>query len=335
MTNENYPYEIKVVEMEVEGTAHKFPVIVRVGPKGYVFPENFKHAAADIYNMEIRSSDVFVDSFPRSGTTWTQDMVWLIVSDLDYERALNIPLTERYAFLEFFSNFDNEIKNKLFDANKDDEAKLKQMELIFKPATEILETTPSPRFIKTHLPLSLMPRKALEAKIVYVARDPRDAIVSLYHLINSMRFMNLDVDFKSFWKTVLNNSQPWTPYFDNVKEAWEKRDHPNMLFLFYEDMRKDLPSVVRRVSDFFGKKYNEEEIARLCDHLSFDNFKKNSSVNYDLMKELGLMYADKDFIRKGKTGGWRDYFDEEMTAEADKWIEENLRDTDLRFPSMQ
>ncbi|XP_022120487.2 sulfotransferase 1B1 [Pieris rapae] len=335
MTNEKYPYEIKVVKMEVEGTAHKFPVIVRVGPKGYVFPENFQHAAVDIYNMEVRPSDVFVASFPRSGTTWTQDMVWLIVSNLDYERALKVPLTERYAFLEFFSNFDDELKKKLFDAKKDDEAKLKELELILTPATEILETTPSPRFIKTHLPLSLMPRKALEAKVVYVARDPRDAIVSLYHLVNSMRFMNLDGDFKAFWKTVLNNSQPWTPYFDHVKEAWEMRHHPNMLFLFYEDMRKDLPSVVRRVSHFFGKKYNEEEIARLCDHLSFENFKKNPSVNYDLMKELGFMYADKDFIRKGKSGGWRDYFDEEMTAEADKWIEENLRDTDLRFPSMQ
>ncbi|XP_047512985.1 sulfotransferase 1C4-like [Pieris napi] len=335
MASENYPYEIKVVELEGKEGVIKFPAILRIGPKGYVLPEKFKHEAADIYNMEVRSSDVFVASFPRSGTTWTQDMVWLIVSDLDYERALNIPLTERYAFLEFSLSFDDEMKEKLFAVNKDDEAKLKEFELLFKPGTEILETTPSPRFIKTHLPLSLMPRKALEAKVVYVARDPRDAIVSFYHLVNSMRFANIDGDFKTFWNSVVNNIQPWTPYFDHVKEAWEKRDHPNMLFLFYEDMRKDLPSVVRRVSDFFGKEYNEEEIARLCDHLSFDNFKKNPSVNYDLMKELGFMYADREFIRKGKSGGWRDYFDEEMTAEADKWIEENLRDTDLCFPSMQ
>lgn len=37
----------------------------------------------------------------------------------------------------------------------------------------------------------------------------------------------------------------------------------------------------------------------------------------------------------GKAGGWSDYFDEEMTAEANKWIADNLRDTDLRFPHMQ
>lgn len=34
----------------------------------------------------------------------------------------------------------------------------------------------------------------------------------------------------------------------------------------------------------------------------------------------------------GKAGGWRDYFDEEMTQQAEQWITENLRDTDLRFP---
>lgn len=28
----------------------------------------------------------------------------------------------------------------------------------------------------------------------------------------------------------------WSPFFEHVLEAWEKRSHPNMLFLFYEDM---------------------------------------------------------------------------------------------------
>ena len=33
----------------------------------------------------------------------------------------------------------------------------------------------------------------------------------------------------------------WTPYFPTVLEAWAKRDHPNMLYLFYEDMKKVIP----------------------------------------------------------------------------------------------
>lgn len=37
------------------------------------------------------------------------------------------------------------------------------------------------------------------------------------------------------------------------------------------------------------------------------------------------------FIRKGIVGGWKDYFTEEMLKEADDWIDENLKDTDLWY----
>lgn len=34
----------------------------------------------------------------------------------------------------------------------------------------------------------------------------------------------------------------------------------------------------------------------------------------------------------GKAGGWGDYFDEETTKQAERWIADHLQDTDLRFP---
>lgn len=40
------------------------------------------------------------------------------------------------------------------------------------------------------------------------------------------------------------------------------------------------------------------------------------------------------YVIAGKSGGWGDYFDEEMKAEADQWMADNLRDTDLRFPTI-
>ena len=30
----------------------------------------------------------------------------------------------------------------------------------------------------------------------------------------------------------------WTPYFPTVLDAWANKNHPNMLFIFYEDMKK-------------------------------------------------------------------------------------------------
>ncbi|OWR53534.1 Sulfotransferase 1C4 [Danaus plexippus plexippus] len=310
---------------------------VRVGPKGYFLPNKFKQEAANIYNMPLRSTDVFVASYPRSGTTWTQELVWMVVNDLDYEKSDAIPLTERYPFLEFSVYVHPKLKQRFVSENSHSEDKLKLLEQVTQPGTEQLATAPSPRFIKTHLPLSILPPNLLDvAKVVYVARDPRDVAVSFYHLNKGMRTQGYIGDFKTYWQFFIKDLHHWTPYFEHLKESWEKRDHPNMLFLFYEEMSKDLSATVRRVVDFFGKNYSEAEINKLCEHLSIENFKKNKSVNYDVMKVLGLLQGGKDnFIRKGKAGGWREYFDDEMTKQAEDWIEHNLKDTDFRFPHLQ
>ncbi|XP_013145970.1 PREDICTED: sulfotransferase family cytosolic 1B member 1-like [Papilio polytes] len=120
-----------------------------------------------------------------------------------------------------------------------------------------------------------------------------------------------------------------SPYFKHVKEAWQRRHHPNMLFLFYEELSKDLAAVVRRVATFLEKDINEEQIEKLCDHLNIENFKKNKSVNLEEVTKLAN--GNLSFIRKGQVGNWKEYFDEEMTQQAERWMADNLRDTDLTF----
>lgn len=57
------------------------------------------------------------------------------------------------------------------------------------------------------------------------------------------------------------------------------------------------------MSKFFKKQFTEEQVIKLCDHLNIDSFKKNKSVNYDVMKELGILIpGEQGFIRKGKVG---------------------------------
>ncbi|CAH4037222.1 sulfotransferase 1B1-like [Pieris brassicae] len=339
MPETNYPFEITDVEEETSKMLMKYFTgemtgFVRVGPKGYFFPHKFKQEAANFYNMAIRPSDIFVTSYPRSGTTWTQELVWMVANDLDYETSNAIPLTERYPFLEFSVCVHPENMQKFIEENSHDESKLELLRMVTKPGTELLAEAPSPRFIKSHLPLSLFPPNILDGKMIYVARDPRDVAVSFYHLNKSMRTQGYMGDFKLFWNCFMNDLHHWTPFFEHLKEAWEKRHHPNLLFLFYEELSKDLPGTVRRVADFFGKNYSDLQIEHLCDHLSIESFKNNNSVNYDVMKELGIMVGNKEFIRKGKAGGWRDYFDEDMTAQAERWIADNLRNSDLRFPHL-
>ncbi|XP_045532588.1 luciferin sulfotransferase-like [Pieris brassicae] len=285
--------------------------------------------------MEIRPSDVFVVTYARSGTTWTQELVWLVANDLDYDTAKSVYLTERFPFLEFSMMVHPTMIQRYLENSHGDEKKQKEIKIITSHVVKQVEEAPSPRFIKTHLPLSLLSPKLLDAKVVYVARDPKDVAVSFYHLCSSMTFMGWTGDFKQFWELFISDLQYWSPFFEHLKEAWAMRHHPNLLFIFYEELQKDLPGVIKRVSAFMGKNYNDVEVATLCEHLNVKNFKKNPSINNEQFKELGLTTPDLEFIRKGKSGGWRDYFDEEMIARTDKWVEENLRDTDLRFPSAE
>lgn len=74
---------------------------VQVEPERFVLFTGYKKFSDIIYNFQARSDDVFVCTHPRSGTTWTQEMVWLICNDLDYETARGEVLNKRFPYLEY------------------------------------------------------------------------------------------------------------------------------------------------------------------------------------------------------------------------------------------
>ncbi|GBP28016.1 Sulfotransferase family cytosolic 1B member 1 [Eumeta japonica] len=70
------------------------------GEHKYLLPTPYKEHADGLRDMPLRDDDIWVASFPRSGTTWTQELTWLINNDLDYDRAAASLITERYVFIE-------------------------------------------------------------------------------------------------------------------------------------------------------------------------------------------------------------------------------------------
>jgi ssDNA-binding Zn-finger/Zn-ribbon topoisomerase 1 len=56
--------------------------------------------AERVKKMKVHQDDVWVVTFPKCGTTWTQEMVWLVNNDLNYEKALKLNLNDRFPFLE-------------------------------------------------------------------------------------------------------------------------------------------------------------------------------------------------------------------------------------------
>ena len=92
-------------------------------------------------------------------------MVWQIVNDLDLEQG-QTSLFLRFPFLEF------QCMNSLQGESPIDK--------IYNNTVQYVKDLKSPRFIKTHLPLSMLPSKLLETcKVFFVARNPK---VELYLL---------------------------------------------------------------------------------------------------------------------------------------------------------
>lgn len=118
------------------------------------------------------------------------------------------------------------------------------------------------------------------------------------------------------------------PYWEHVLDAWNHRNDENVLFIFYENLKLEMEQTLRNVANFLGKSLRDVDLPALLNHLDFDNFKSNSAVNYKLDEQN---VENSDLIRRGKIGG-NPEMTNELSEKFDRWIEENLKDSDLRFP---
>uniref|UniRef100_A0A1E1W8N3 Sulfotransferase domain-containing protein n=1 Tax=Pectinophora gossypiella TaxID=13191 RepID=A0A1E1W8N3_PECGO len=328
------PYAITNVSSEEDKIIKKCLVgytrpFVKCGKQGYVMPGVFKKHAEAIYNLRVRPDDVWVITFPRSGTTWSQELVWLLENNLDFNTAREKPLFERFPMLEITSKIP-EIAVELIKADFMNLGSFQGLnEAVKTPSWKTIEEAPSPRFIKTHLPLSLLPPDLLNtAKVVYVARDPRDVCVSYYYLHKMVAKNLARATMINFWEAFRRDLLPWCPIIEHTNEAWKQRSHPNLHFVFYEDLIKDLPYEIRRMSEFLGRQTTDAQVKQLASFLNFNTFKKNKSVNNTTGDNNPVQ-----FVRKGEAGGWKSHFDDKMTLQAEEFLIERLKSTDLEYPS--
>ena len=143
-----------------------------------VFPRRYLEIEKDIGSFDVRDDDIWISSFPKCGTTWTQEMVWNIVNNLDFEAARATTLDERIPFLELEGLFDEKVLSGMSDEEKNDKPQ------VFN-SVEFVKNMPESkqRIIKTHLAYDMLPRQVTDkkSKIIYVTRNPRDAVVSYFN----------------------------------------------------------------------------------------------------------------------------------------------------------
>lgn len=147
---------------------------------------------------------------------------------------------------------------------------------------------------------------------------------------------NMDCTLEEFCELFINDKAPIGPIWNHFLGFWEKRHEPNVLFLKYEDLKRDLKGIIRKTAKFLEKQINDEQVDELADYLSFKNMKENPAVN--LQPVMDYKYGKdfyertgKSFIRKGEVGGWKNCLNEDLIQKFDKWIEENSKGTGLDF----
>lgn len=75
----------------------------------------------------------------------------------------------------------------------------------------------------------------------------------------------------------------YAPFHDHVLGFWSIRDNPKVLFLQYEDMKVDLMPALKKVCEFLGKEYSNEQLLKLADHLSVENMRSESTTKFCLL----------------------------------------------------
>lgn len=199
------------------------------------------------------------------------------------------------------------------------------------------------RFIKTHLPWHLLPDQLKinsDAKIVYTMRNPKDQAVSFYHYC--LLAHQINCSFDDFIEVFLENKMVYGSSSQHMLEFYKRRDQSNVLMVKYEDMKRDLPTVIRQCAEHLkvSRTLTTDDIDKLCEHVKFEKMEKNPSVNLETLvfqdpavKEQidHETYNKVKFIRKGQVGDWQNYFSPATNAKFDKWIEDNLTGTGMTF----
>ncbi|XP_074436993.1 amine sulfotransferase-like [Larus michahellis] len=272
--------------------------------KGFYFGANTSpEYVASLEDFEIKDSDIFLTTYPKSGTVWTQNILSLIIHEGHRNGTENMETMERIPWLEY------NVKNK-------DYADL-----------------PLPRVFATHLPYYLVPRdlRNKRARVIYVSRNPKDVMVSYYHFSKYMSAVEEVADFNLFMERFLAGKVLGSSWLDHVAGWYSHAEDFNILFLTYEEMKKDLRSAVLKICNFLGKKLSEEEVDSVVRQATFENMRKDPRANYENLPD-DLVAKDKgSFLRKGTVGDWKNIMTVAQSERFDQVLKEKMKILPIKF----
>ncbi|KAG1941416.1 sulfotransferase family 5A, member 1 [Pimephales promelas] len=268
---------------------------------GHMHTQDSLNYATD---FNFQDTDTVIATYPKSGTTWMQEILTLVLSKGDPTTAQTRPNWARAPWLEQYY------------------------------CPEVLKYSSGPRIITTHLPYHLLAPalKQSKAKVIYVARNLKDVAVSYYHFHKMANFLPDPGSFSEFLSAFLKGTVHYGSWFEHVK-GWtsHSKDIQNFLYITYEEMCQDLHGALQKVSRFLQCSLSEDELVLAQKHCSFNSMKENAMVNYTLIPQEIMDHSKGTFMRKGKVGDWKNTLTEEQSCLVDDVYSSQMADSSLPF----
>jgi hypothetical protein len=237
------------------------------------------------FEPTVRPTDVFCTTAAKCGQTWLLTLLHHLRNGArDTDFGLRDLLTAT-PWLEFPIDLADPAR-----APYDTAARLAE-----------LERLPDPRVFKMHVVWDEIPRPpGSKARIVTVTRDLCDLPYSMYQHLRNLRpgpWASASDDFDAYFET-------WMEFgfaFRFIASLWPHRNDPDVLWLRYVDMHRDLPREARRLADFLGWAVDDATIERAAALVGFDRMQETERA-HNAQHPTHEWRDGSQFFREGSLG---------------------------------
>uniref|UniRef100_A0A8C6S7B9 Sulfotransferase n=1 Tax=Neogobius melanostomus TaxID=47308 RepID=A0A8C6S7B9_9GOBI len=264
------------------------------------------HEVDQIRDLEIRDSDVFVVTYPKSGTVWLQQILLLLDSKGDMDSIAKKAVFSITGLVPWIESNG-------------------QVQMFVKAE--------SPRYRVTHLPYHLMPKELIlkKGKVIYVARNPKDVLVSFYCFHKMAKMLETPKGFDEFFDKFMRGEVGSGSWFEHIKGWISHKDDLNMLFITYEEMIQDLHTAVRRIAEFLEADLTQDQLNSVVKHSTFKNMSQIPKSNMELMPDDMFDHKEGRFMRKGIIGDWKNHFTVAQNEQFDEIFNQEMKDFPVPF----
>lgn len=171
------------------------------------------------------------------------------------------------------------------------------------------------RIIKTHLPAELCPW-AMDAKFIYLARDPVASFISCQHFLQQLSGPFCPTE-DALLDWYLSDQMWWGDWPSHVAGWYNRsRKHNNVLFLNYADLQKNPRQNIMRIAQFLAITVNNDLIQavdeKTCKTTMADNewcFSMAPPTLFSATNDAGFIRGERSKISENDATRIRQYCD--------------------------